>query len=35
MFAGYSPVAASRGYSLVRVCRLFTVVAFLVVEHRL
>ena len=35
MFAGFSLVAASRGYSLVRVCRLFTVVAFLVVEHRL
>ena len=35
MFTGFSLVAEGRDYSLVRVCRLFTVVAFLIVEHRL
>ena len=32
---GFSPVAASRGYSLVAVCRLLTAVVLLVAEHRL
>ena len=33
--ANFSLAAASRGYSLVVMCRLFIVVASLVVEHRL
>ena len=32
---GFSLVAESRGYSVVELCGLFTVVAFLVVEHGL
>ena len=32
---GFSPVAASRGYSLVAVCRPLTAVVSLVAEHRL
>ena len=34
-YAGFSLIAASRGYFLIAECRLLIVVASLVVEHRL